>query len=218
MKNLRFILTVCFLLLATQACDTASSSNTPGAGGSKKVLFQDDFANTDSGWNRVRDETGNITDYESGGYRILNNESISHVWANPGLKFNDVHVEVDAAKTGGPDDNYFGVICRYKDGSNFYILAISSDGYYGIVKVMNGGLSLLGSDQMQPSEAILQGNAANHLSAECKGKKLSLSVNGVMLSSVEDSTFTSGDVGLEVTTRQAAGVDVLFTQFSVTRP
>ncbi len=203
------------LVLSIQACNSVSSNTTPG---SKKVLFQDDFINTDSGWNSVRDTSGNITDYEGGGYHILNNQPISHVWANPGLKFNDVHVEVDAVKTGGPDDNYYGVICRYKDGSNFYILGISSDGYYGIVKVLNGGLTLLGSDQMQPSEAIQQGKATNHLSAECKGKKLSLSVNGQLISTVEDTAFSSGDVGLEVTTRETAGVDVLFTQFSVTKP
>ena len=220
MKNLRYFLLVGLLFLSALACDTSGSSSnkTPGASGSKKVLFQDDFANTDSGWNRVRDTSGNITDYENGGYRILNNQPISHVWANPGLKFNDVHVEVDITKTSGSDDNYFGVICRYKDGSNFYILAISSDGYYGIVKVLDGSLSLLGSTQMQPSEAIQQGNATNHLSAECKGDKLSLSVNGQLLFSVEDDAFSSGDVGLEVTTRQSGGVDVLFTHFSVTKP
>jgi hypothetical protein len=134
------------------------------------------------------------------------------------LKFGDVRVDVDVTKTAGPDDNYFGVICRYKDGSNFYILAISSDGYYGIIKVLDGSLSLLGAEQMQPSEAIQQGNAANHLSAECKGKTLSLSVNGQPLFTVEDGAFSSGDVGLEVTTRQAGGVDVLFTNFSVTKP
>lgn len=216
MKTFRILLITGFLLLALQACGSAPSDTTPG--GNKKVLFQDDFINADSGWNRVRDVTGNITDYQNGGYRILNNQTISHVWANPGLKFSDVHIEVDAVKTGGPDDNYYGVICRYKDGGNFYILAISSDGFYGIVKVQSGGLSLLGSDQMQPNESIKQGNAANHLSAECKGKKLSLSVNGQLLSTVEDNTFSSGDVGLEVTTRQSPGVDVLFTQFSVTRP
>lgn len=220
MKNIRPFLLIGLLFLAALACDASGSSSntTPGASGNKKVLFQDDFSNTDSGWNRVRDASGNITDYENGGYHILNNQPISHVWANPGLKFSDVHVEVDITKTGGPDDNYFGVICRYKDGGNFYILAISSDGYYGIVKVQDGSLSLLGSIQMQPSEAIQQGNAANHLSAECKGEKLSLAVNGQQLFSVEDGTFTSGDVGLEVTTRQSGGVDVLFTHFSVTKP
>jgi len=35
---------------------------------------------------------------------------------------------------------------------------------------------------------------------------------------VRDGEFSSGDVGLEVTTRQTGGVDVLFTQFSVTKP
>jgi hypothetical protein len=220
MKNLRIFFLIGLLFLVALACDISGSSSkqTPGANQGKKVLFQDDFANTDSGWNRVRDPNGNITDYENDGYHILNNQPISHVWANPGLKFNDVRVDVDINKTSGPDDNYFGVICRYKDGSNFYILAISSDGYYGIVKVLEGSLSLLGSDQMQPSEAIQQGNAANHLSAECKGDSLSLSVNGHALLSVEDDAFSSGDVGLEVTTRQSGGVDVLFTHFSVTKP
>ena len=220
MKNTRIFLLVGLLFLAALACDASGSSSnqTPGASASKKVLFQDDFANTDSGWNRVRDINGNVTDYENGGYRILNNQPISHVWANPGLKFNDVRVDVDITKTKGPDDNYFGIICRYKDGSNFYILAISSDGFYGIIKVQDGNLSLLSSDQMQPSESIQQGDAANHLSAECKGDTLSLSVNNQLLFSVVDDTFSSGDVGLEVTTRQSGGVDVLFTQFSVTKP
>jgi hypothetical protein len=220
MKIKRILLIVSLLFLVSLACDTSGSTSkkTPGASGSRKVLFQDNFANTDSGWNRVRDASGNITDYENGGYRILNNQPISHVWANPGLKFSDVRVEVDASKTVGPDDNYFGVICRYKDGSNFYILAISSDGYYGIVKVMNGSLSLLGADQMEPSEVIQQGNVTNHLSAECKGDTLSLSVNGTLLASTKDGDFTSGDVGLEVSTRQSGNVDILFTNFSATKP
>jgi hypothetical protein len=54
--------------------------------------------------------------------------------------------------------------------------------------------------------------------AECKGDTLSLSVNGQAVFSVEDDEFSSGDVGLEVTTRQSNGVDVLFTHFSVTKP
>jgi hypothetical protein len=220
MKNLRLLIVAGLLLLASLACDTSGSTNskTPGASKGPTVLFQDDFANTDSGWNRVRDANGNITDYDNGGYRILNNQPISHVWANPGLKFNDVRVDVDAAQTSGPKDNYYGVICRYKDGSNFYILGISSDGYYGIVKVKNGNLSLIGADQMQPSESIQQGEGVNHLSAECKGRNLTLWVNGTQLIATQDGDFSSGDVGLEVSTRQQGSVDILFTNFSVTKP
>jgi hypothetical protein len=207
MKVFRLFCIVSFYVLVMQACDTGTS-----------VLFQDDFSDPASKWNRVRDANGNITDYENGGYRILNNQPISHVWANPGLSFKNVHIEVDATKIGGPDDNLFGIICRYKDGSNFYILAISSDGYFGIVKVQNGMLDLLGAQEMQPSEAILQGNATNHLRADCVGNTLTLYVNGQELAAVQDGNFTSGDVGLEVTTRQIQGVDILFDNYSVTKP
>lgn len=41
-------------------------------------------------------------------------------WANQSRSFpGDVRIEVDAAKIGGPDDNDFGVICRYQDIDNF---------------------------------------------------------------------------------------------------
>ena len=220
MKKIRLLFFAGIFFLVSLACDTSGNpaSKTPGTNNNASVLFQDNFANTDSGWNRVRDANGNITDYENGGYRILNNQPISHVWANPGLKFNDVRVSVDSTQTRGPLDNFYGVICRYRDGSNFYILGISGDGYYGIVKVKNGDLSLLGSDQMQPSEAIQQGDSINHLSAECKGSTLSLSVNGEPLIVTQDRDFSSGDVGLEVSTRQSGSVDILFTNFSVTKP
>ena len=88
MKNIRLIVIAGLLFLVSLACDTTgtTSKKTPEANSNPSVLFQDNFANTDSGWNRVRDANGNITDYEYGGYRILNNQPISHVWANPGLK------------------------------------------------------------------------------------------------------------------------------------
>jgi len=110
------------------------------------------------------------------------------------------------------------VICRYKDGSNFYILAISSDGYYGIIKVKGGTLELLGAKDMQPNEMIIQGNATNHLRADCVNDTLALYANGQLLTSVQDSDFKTGDVGLEVSTRLQAGVDILFDNLSVIKP
>ena len=131
----RFIFLVTTLLLSALACQAVSS----GSGGdvsaqSDNVLFQDDFSDTSSGWDRVSVEDG-VTDYADGAYRIFVNTSDSDVWANPGLKFDDVYVEVDATKIGGADDNDYGVICRYQDGDNFYFFVISSDGYYGVGKV-----------------------------------------------------------------------------------
>ena len=41
------------------------------------------------------------------------------IWSNAGQFFpGPVIVEVDATKTGGPDDNDFGIICNYQDTDN----------------------------------------------------------------------------------------------------
>jgi hypothetical protein len=93
------------------------------------VLFQDDFSDVNSGWDRIQDADG-INDYHEGGYRILVNKTNWYFWSNPGLNFSDVIVDVDATKLGGPDENDMGVICRYKDDANFYFITISSDGYW----------------------------------------------------------------------------------------
>src|SRR3989337_2357847 len=89
--------------------------------------------------------------------------------ANPGLSFTDVQVEVDATKNGGPDDNDFGLICRYQDTENFYAFLISSDGFYSIMKYSGGSSETLGPDAMLSTDTVLQGDNTNHLRADCIG-------------------------------------------------
>ncbi|RMF42055.1 MAG: hypothetical protein D6755_11910 [Anaerolineae bacterium] len=221
-RNLVFpLIGVCALVLTSLACQTllGGGSNLPQAGSAPAdtILFQDDFSDSNSGWDAVRVDEG-ITDYENGAYRIFVNMQNNDVWANPGLSFTDVHIAVDATKIGGPDDNDFGVICRYEDADNFYFFIISSDGFYGIGKVSGGEQSLLGMDGMGQSDAIFQGAATNHIEAECKGSQLTLWANGTQLFSTEDSEFSSGDVGLIAGTFDTVGTDISFDNFIVTRP
>jgi len=181
------------------------------------ILFQDDFSDPYSGWDQV-DVPEGITDYENGYYRMYVNTTETDIWANPGLHFTDVIVEVDAAKGGGPDDNDFGVICRYQDVSNFYFFIISSDGFYGIGKVVDGEQNLIGADQMYPHEVIKQGNTTNHIKVDCVDSHLVLYANGAKLVEVEDSTFSSGDVGLIAGTFAEAGTDIHFDNFVIYNP
>jgi hypothetical protein len=220
--NKRFFIIIIVLSLAALACQlpglTARSTdpavNTP----SPKALFTDDFSDPSSGWDRVEDTEG-TNDYQDGGYRILVNKSNWYFWSNPGLQFTDVVIDVDARKIAGPDENDFGVICRYKDEQNFYFFTVGNDGYYGISKIINGEEVLVGMDQMQFNDSAikLQG-AANHLTAECVGDRLTLTVNGTVLADVKDTDLTSGDVGLLAGTYDTTGVDILFDNFVVTRP
>ncbi len=216
------VLALVVVLLSSLACQTLTGGGeTPppvsGDDASSNILFQDDFSNPDSGWDSVRTDDG-VTDYENGIYRIFVNTDNLDVWANPGKSFTDARIEVDATKAGGPDDNDFGIICRYQDVDNFYFLIISSDGYYGIGKTENGEQELLGAENMNTDDAIHQGQATNHITAECVGSRLSLSVNGKELFTVSDTSFASGDVGLLAGTYDEPGTDIHFDNFIVTKP
>jgi hypothetical protein len=204
------------LLLVTMAC-SLTGNDLPAGKPAPGVLFQDDFSDPSSGWDQINVEEG-ITDYKDGHYRIFVNTEDTDIWANPGLSFSDVRVEVEATKVGGTDDNDFGVICRYQDLHNFYFFLISSDGYYGIGKVQEGEQALIGTEQLYPNEQIKQGNASNHIAAECIGSKLIMYTNGTKLGEVSDTSFSSGDVGLIAGTFSEAGTDIHFDNFVVRKP
>jgi len=216
-KPLRsFALFLVPLLVLTLACSALSGPEI-GAPGDPSALFSDDFSDPDSGWDRVQAEEG-VTDYDNGRYRIFVDQSQHDYWANPGLSFTDVQVEADATKIGGPDDNDFGLICRYQDTENFYAFLISSDGYYSIMKYSGGSSETLGADAMLSTDAVIQGDSTNHLRADCIGDSLTLYANGERLHAVTDSAFSSGDVGLIAGTFDEPGADIAFDDFVVLQP
>jgi hypothetical protein len=184
---------------------------------SGKILFQDDFSNPSSGWNRVTTTKGQ-TDYADGVYRIFVNEPNLDIWSMPGRNFSDVRIEVDALKVGGERDNRFGIICRAFSVDSFYTFIVSSDGYYGIGKIKGQDYHLIGMDALQPSKAIRLGTALNRLRADCIGDRLTLYVNGEKLAETQDTEFVSGDVGLIAGAYQSAGTDIRFDNFIVYQP
>ncbi|MGH2606539.1 MAG: hypothetical protein ACRDG5_08090 [Anaerolineales bacterium] len=186
-----------------------------GGGGSSDVLFEDDFSDDGSGWDRV-DESDRVTDYRNGSYVIRVNDTSSDAWANPGKSFTDVRVEVDATKADGDDNNNFGVICRSEGVDDFYTLWISSDGFWAIVKIENGDLDFLAD--WETHDAIRQGDATNHIRADCVGDELTLYANGTLLGSASDSAYSSGDVGLEAGTFDVPGTEIQFDNFVVYAP
>lgn len=181
------------------------------------VLYEDDFSNPPTGWG-TWSKGGASVEYHNGGLRILIGQAQYDFWSVAGQKFADATIEVDAEKIGGPDDNDFGIICRYQDKDNFYMLVASSDGYYGIAKMKDGQYSMIGADQLQYSSVITRGHAVNRVRADCIGNQLTLYVNGQKLMYAQDDDFASGDVGVLAGAYDAQGVDVLFDNFVVKKP
>ena len=216
MKRLFIILP--FLLVLSLACAIPSLNSAPQEQSlpSGSVLFVDDFSNPASGFDHFMTAEG-IMDYDSGGYRILVNSLQTNFWATPRKDFSDVSMEVDIGKLGGPDENRIGLLCRFSN-NNYYFFLVTSDGYYGIGIYFNGQAILLGQNELQANENIKKGLAVNHLRADCAGNMLTFYVNGVQVTSIQDGTLLSGDVGLLAGTFAESGVDIIFDNFMVLKP
>jgi hypothetical protein len=206
----------CAVALAIFACITPSVISTANQASPGTILFKDDFSATTSGWDRYKSAEGTM-DYDGGGFRILVNALQVNFWSVPHKDFSDVHIEADAGKIAGPDENRIGLICRYT-GNQYYFFVISSDGYYGIGIFNNGKSALLGQSEMQASGRIKTDAAINHLRADCDGDSLALFANGFLLAQVHDPTLSHGDVGVLAGTFSHPGVDVLFDNFIVVTP
>ena len=233
--NKKIIIALAVLVLVGMACSTTTTTPTtvsvtnptsvpnanPTSGStSGNILYQDNFRDPNSGWDQTTGADG-TTDYQNGGYRINVITPNVSLWANPSKNFqSDVSIEVDATKTAGPDDNAFGVICRYQDTKNFYKFYITSDGYAGISKEENGNSTVISSPdgKIQPVDGINQGVATNHIRADCVGSTLTLYAYGTQIATATDTSFTGGDVGLIARTYDTGGTDILFTNFVVSKP
>lgn len=211
------LISAAILAFGISACGALGSGSqvTAQPGG---ILLQDDFSDPGSGWDRTSTDDV-LTDYENGEYRILVKVDNHSAWGNPNqTSYADVRVEADAHKVGGVDDNEFGLVCRHADPSNFYYVTISSDGYYGFFKYVNGELDIVGEEQLQPSDSIVLGAATNHIRLDCVSSMLALYVNGEFVAEVSDSSHANGDVGLYAGTWDTPGTDILFDNFVVYQP
>jgi hypothetical protein len=203
------------------ACGPAKPAGTPLPPG---VLFQDDFSNPNSGWDK---HTGVdvTTDYDNGQYLIAITDPGVDVWGRPGLDLTDNAFSADAQYGAGPANNEFGLMCRYQrggDGKNsFYFFLVSSDGYYALGKVIKDVRTILSPSQgsFQPTTALLPAQeAVNQLQAVCQGNHLSMSVNGTQVGEFTDGDLSRGDIGLVAGTFDEGGVRIHFDNVVVRKP
>jgi hypothetical protein len=182
------------------------------------IFFQDDFSSSPNGWGTLGREGGEAI-FEYGGLVLKVNTPNSLYWTINEQKYSDTEIDVDAVLLDGPTNDNFGVICRFVDNDNFYGFLVTHDGYYGIFKMQAGKMILSGNKlNLDFSEAIRQGGVVNHISAECNGKILKLTVNDSLLAEIQDESFQSGQVGLIAGAYNIAGVQVLFDNLKVTQP
>jgi hypothetical protein len=178
------------LLLIITACSAPPVPSVTGT----SVFFSDDFAVDRGDWTFF-DTT------EGAAYLQQNELFVEDRGQGIGIytqllerRWEDIRVNVRVRQIEGTQDNWMGLTCRQQDEENYYLFAVSADGYYLLLKVENGvATPLLGP---LTAEAITPGRAANNLEVRCEDDTLALSVNDRQLAAVSDDTFAEGYLSL----------------------
>jgi hypothetical protein len=183
------------------------------------VLLADNFSDPASGW-EVRETANGATGYRDNCYFIRIKSPTFQLWSSPDRFFaGDVVVEATARVADGPEKNEMGVICRYQDKQNFVYSSVGADGYYAIIEVKdNQSRFLTGDGKFQRSTAIPTGDETYTIRLACEGDRYTLFVNDQEIDSAQSSAFTAGDVGLLAGAFDQGGVEILFDNFSVSKP
>src|SRR5918994_7342922 len=113
----------------------------------------------------------------------------------------DVDISVRFRPVSGGVDQAAGLVWRYQDANNYYIVRANAlEGNVVLYKVENGkrtDLPIKGSGRTYGKKADVAKNAWSQMGVTVRGPLFTVSVNGQGLYEVEDATFTTaGKVGV----------------------
>lgn len=144
--------------------------------------------------------------FRGGSYHILKDFICS---APIGVQ-SDVAISVQARQVAGTDRAFFGISLRFSGAGNFYDFLITSNSTWLFEKVVRGASSVLVPETASP--ALKPGlNMVNILLVRVKGAHFDFFINGTSVGQANDSTFSSGLMGLI----GSENADVAFNNFQV---
>lgn len=188
----------------------------------RPVIWEDDFSDVTSGWERYRELDG-VLDYleeeEVYQMQVQAEDSIWWVWMEE--DWFDVGVSVDAWQVGGLEGALYGLMCRYDPNTNDgYVFLINTEGKAAVGVIgENFTFEALPGGELTAFDAIQTGlNVKNTIEAICMGEVLKMYVNGILLFDLAAVGFTGDDIGFTVVTLVGGGIDAYFDDLLVFEP
>lgn len=162
-------------------------------------------------WN-TSDDPEYGADLVDGAYRMYLNSANWMVWSESNkVMSSNIIMDLDTEFISGSVENNQGMMCRYVDDDNFYMLTVGNDGWVEIMKVFQGVQTSLFGEFIDS----LVDPVRNHLQSFCLGDRLILYVNGKLGADVRDSDLAFGDTGLIIGSYDDPQVTVNFDNFTV---
>jgi hypothetical protein len=178
------------------------------------TIFEDNFEEDESWYTESTDDYS--FEYGEGNYQISVNLLQAQIWSVRNQSFEDIRVEVDAARLEGPLDGSYGVVCRHEDGSNYYAFLLAGDGTYGIARMLADEFEFL--EEGSNPELATDEEEYRRVRGDCLGENLTFYIDGQALLSVSDDELREGDIGLIASTRANEGLTAVFDNFTLIEP
>lgn len=131
--------------------------------------------------------------------------------------FGDFVLEVDAWQRSGPPESSYGILFRMQDGQQFYRFDVTGSGLFMVERRNADGTWTRLIPDWSPTTALNQGlNVANRLKVIAAGPTLTFYANDVLLTQVDDATFSNGGIALDAGTFGGGNLQVTFDNLSIT--
>jgi hypothetical protein len=179
------------------------------------VLLEDDFSS--DGWGTGTDADSAV-EYVSEALNFNVFTENFFVWSTPNDEnYENVHMEVTVINNGTDSTTAFGLMCNKSENNDYYYGAVTAAGQYAIALSVDGqdDLFLTNNDEWADSDLIAVQADSYRVGFDCGHGTLTLYVDGQQVASVNDSTYTSGQVAVFTWSADEAGrtTNVSFDDF-----
>lgn len=201
---------------------TVTPTFTPTRPAQVSVIYRDDFSNKASNWITGSNEAAS-SDYLNGEYSLKIKRTEWQAWsvAPDGKTHTNVFLEVTAKDVSADREASpsFGVICNYKDNTNFVYAVVTKTGYYAVVQKVNGEFKVLSdpNGKWVFSKEIGLNAASYRIGLDCTPNAITLYVDGKRIDTISGLSLAGGSVGLFAEDFDKTNVEVRFDDFAITQ-
>ena len=181
------------------------------------VVLTDDFSDPDSGWPDLKEDTAwrgyhppNFYHVEATGQNQVATAVFGTEASNISLEAR-IFTDIVETETG---EYRYGLLLRQRDNRQFYAFTVAPrSGQWAVLKASNDGLETLASGSVDG----LEGNSAataDSLRVDASGSSFFFFVNGQIITSLTDSSYSSGDFGFYVETFDETRAHIHYVTFT----
>ncbi len=200
------------------ATETVAAPATPDPNqGVGDVIYNEPFDGT-LGWGWGYSDDAATFTTENGVVKAVTTKGDAgwRVTIGPGATWLDQQIVLDTDTTACTENDEYGLLYRatLDDQTgilNGYVFKVTCGGLASVETVRDNQPSVL----IDPIEVTLNKTGANTLTVWAGRGEMRFYVNGAYVATAQDSTFTSGRLGLYVRDRNGGGMTVAFTELTV---